>query len=60
MNSLWNFDLLDCAAKIKSMVGKNAGFEEIRLDERALFIGVASVDLKMDEFHSMLKMIANL
>lgn len=42
------------------MVGKNAGFEEIRLDERALFIGVASVDLKMDEFHSMLKMIANL
>lgn len=42
------------------MVGKNAGFEEIRLDEGALFIGVASVDLKMDEFHSMLNMIANL
>lgn len=42
------------------MVGKNAGFEEIRLGERALSIGVASVDLKMDEFHSMLKMIASL
>lgn len=60
MNSLWNFDLLDCPAKIKCMAGKNANFEEIRLDEIAFFIGVVSADEKMDEFHAMLKMGANL
>lgn len=45
---------------MKCMAGKNANFEEIRLDEIAFFIGVASVDKKMDEFYAMLKMGANL
>lgn len=35
-------------------------FEEIKLCEIAFFRGVAWVDEKMDEFHAMLKMVANL
>jgi len=42
------------------MARKYANFEEIRLDETTLFIGLASADKKMDEFHAMLKMGANL
>lgn len=39
---------------------KNVNSKEIRLDEIELFIGVASADKKMDEFHATLKMGANL
>lgn len=42
------------------MAGKKAAnFEKIKL-EMAFFGGVAWADKKMDEFHAMLKMVANL
>lgn len=39
---------------------KKAYFEKITVDEVAFFVGVASTDEKMDEFHAMLKMGTNL